>query len=98
MLSGAEGPVDTSKAPTHPDVGGKVGVVAASRTIGGHALGPWCDANQREARRQVFACWLTRRISRQYDPERWLMTFDGQPSARLDSSTASRQPQGGNVC
>jgi hypothetical protein len=29
MLSATEGPADTSKAPTHPEVAGKVGVVAA---------------------------------------------------------------------
>ena len=47
----------------------------------------WYDANQRGARRPLFACWLTRKIYRQYDEsERWLMTFGDQPSVRLRSS------------
>jgi hypothetical protein len=31
-------------------------------------------------------------------PGRWLVTFGGAPSTRLDSSTIFRQPQGGNAC
>jgi hypothetical protein len=93
MLSGAEGPVDTSNAPTYPDVTGKVGVVAAF--AGGRRARPgsvaqttkeWYDANQRGARRPLFACWLTRKIYRQDESERWLMTFGDQPSVRLRSS------------